>query len=255
MPGPRGITLADRASRGARRSARPWGGWLTLAIAILKPLLLLLTRHRWRGTHHVPAGGGVIIAANHVAVTDPGVLAEFVLFGCGRVPAFLAKSSLFRVLLVGRILRGAHQIPVYRERADGGGALDEAVRRLRAGACVVIYPEGTVTQDPAGWPMRARTGVARLALDSGAPVIPVAQWGPQRIRLGRRPVCTTAAGPQLDLSRWAGVEPTTEVLRAVTAEVMAAIAGLVAQLRGEPAPSSVFEPRRDGARRQRDAAA
>ena len=225
-----------------RRSARPWGRWLTVAIALLKPPLLLLTRHRWLGVAHVPERGGVILAVNHVALTDPGVLAEFVLFGCGRVPAFLAKSSLFELPGFGRILRGAQQIPVYRERAEGGGALDAAVARLRDGACVVVYPEGTVTRDPDRWPMLARTGVARLALASGATVVPVGQWGAQGIKIGRRPLCTTAAGPALDLARWRDAQPTAEVLRAVTNEVMGAVTGLVAGIRGEAPPAQPFDP-------------
>lgn len=220
----------------ARRWGRPWGGWITVAIGILKPLLLLLSRHRWHGAAHIPTTGGVIIAANHISLADPGTMAEFVLFGAGRVPCFLAKSSLFTAFFIGRVLRGARQIPVQRDRAAGGGALDVAVERLRAGACVVIYPEGTVTRDPSRWPMTARTGVARLALASGAPVVPVGQWGAHRIGAGRRPLCQTAAGPPVDLTAWVGRAPTPAVVREVTARVMLDITGLVAGLRGEEPP-------------------
>jgi len=229
---------------GRRDRGGPWGRWILVAVAILKPLLFLLTRERWGGRRHVPAAGGVILAANHLSNADPATIADFVLFGCGRVPAFLAKSPLFGVPGLGAILIGAQQIPVFRGQADGGGALSAAVERLRGGACVVIYPEGTTTRDPARWPMLARTGVARLVLESGCPVVPVGQWGQQRIRPGRRPVCRTLAGPPVDLSAYAGRALSVEVLRAATADVMHAVTALVAELRGEPAPAAVFDPRR-----------
>lgn len=225
-----------------RWTPRRWGFWITLAALILKPPLLLFTRPRWGGLEHVPARGGVILAANHVSLADPMTLADFCLFGAGRIPAFLGKAPVFSVFFVGRVLRGARQIPVYRERADGGGALDAAVTALGSGACVVIYPEGTVTRDPQLWPMAGRTGVARLALATGAPVVPVGQWGPQRLRGPearprlRTPVATLA-GPPVDLSPYYGVPMTPAVLRAATAQVMTAISALVGELRGEQPPA------------------
>lgn len=235
----------QEASRGKApgRSARPWPVGIAVGIAIIKPLTLLLTRARWRGTTRVPERGGVILAVNHVSLADPAVLCDFVIFGCGRVPAFLAKAPLFSMFFVGWVLRAAHQIPVYRERAEGGGALDTAVRRLRDGACVVIYPEGTVTRDPHRWPMRARTGVARLALDSGAPVLPVGQWGAARIGPLRRVRCDVVAGAPVDLSAWRGLPLSADVLREATDVVMRDVTALVAGLRGEEPPARPFDPR------------
>jgi 1-acyl-sn-glycerol-3-phosphate acyltransferase len=157
--------------------------------------------------------------------------------------------------VLGRIVKGARQIPVYRGTADAANALSAAVAAVQAGECVVVYPEGTVTKDPDYWPMTAKTGVARIALATGAPVIPVGQWGVQKF-LGRdgrprpfpRKRLHLRAGPPVDLSQWQGAEPTTEVLRAVTAKVMDDVTRLVGELRGEAPPETPYA-RRDDERR------
>ena len=219
--------------------------WYLLGVALLKPPTLLLTTRRVSGVSHVPAGG-VVLAANHISYADPITLCDFVLHDLRRAPRFLAKRELFRGNgLVGRVMRGAGQIPVDRHTADASRALGPAVAALARGETVVIYPEGTVTSDPAGWPVRARTGVARLALLSGAPVVPVAQWGaqevldPRRRRLSLRPrrPMHFRVGPPVDLSRWQGSELTGEVLREATDAVMDAITAELEVLRGERAPA------------------
>ena len=224
--------------------------WYQLAYWPVRGVYGLLTAPRYRGGEHLRAPGGVIVASNHVSHSDPFVLALFV-HRYGRPARFLAKAELFRVPVVGRILRGACQIPVYRNTDDAALALRDAVAALRAGHGVMIYPEGTITEDPQLWPMLARTGVARLALESGAPVVPVAQWGPQRIgerwrrrRLPLRVRVDVVAGPPIDLSSYASDSPTGEDLRAATDEVMAAIRSLLADLRGEPAPAQTYVPGR-----------
>ncbi len=172
------------------------GPWYGLAVVVLQPLAALAASRSWRGVEHVPARGGVILAANHISYVDPVFLAEYVVHGTGRAARFLAKSTLFEGGgLVARVMRGAGQIPVHRDSGDAAVALRHAVAALDAGECVVVYPEGTVTRDPGKWPMRARTGVARLALLTGAPVVPVAQWGAQEIHDSyRRPGCTCCPG-------------------------------------------------------------
>lgn len=236
-----------------RAALRELGPWYVLGVLILKPFTLLFTRRHWSGFEHVPERGGVILAANHISHADPPVLADFVVFGVGRAGRFLAKSSLFKGNgLVARVMRGARQIPVYRETSDAAAALRDAVTALQSGECVVIYPEGTVSRDPGKWPMLAKTGVARLALLSGAPVVPVAQWGAEAILdsyrtkglhlLPPHPV-HVVAGPPVDLSAFAGKPLTGEVLRGATDAVMADITALVAGLRGEPAPAQVHDPR------------
>ena len=231
------------------------GFWYRLAVVILKPLLLVLTRRRWSGFENVPAEGGVIVAVNHISHADPLVFADALVFGTRRMPRILAKSTLFHGKgpmgwFVGKVLRGTGQIPVLRHTTDASLALHAAVDALEKGELVAIYPEGTVSRDPDKWPMVAKTGVARLALLSGAPVIPVAQWGAEEIldsyrkpglHLLPRHTVTLVAGPPIDLSPWRGRELTTEVLRDATAAVMTAITDLLEQIRGEHAPAEAFE--------------
>jgi 1-acyl-sn-glycerol-3-phosphate acyltransferase len=227
------------------------GPWMRFAILLVKPALLLFTRRDWSGTEHVP-DGGVILAANHISHADPLTLCDWILFELRRKPHFLAKSTLFKKrTLVGAVMRGAGQIPVHRRTADASLALRDAVAALEAGSLVVIYPEGTVSRDPDKWPMAARTGVARLALLSGAPVVPVAQWGSQEIldsyrggglRLLPPKRSTVRAYPPVDLSAYQGQELTAEVLRAATADIMAALTRGVAELRGEQPPTELWDP-------------
>jgi 1-acyl-sn-glycerol-3-phosphate acyltransferase len=223
--------------------------WYALAIAILKPPLLAFTRRDWRGMEHLPARGGVILAINHVSYVDPFAVAHFV-WEARRLPRYLAKAELFRLRFGGAILRGTGQIPVYRGSSDAAAALRDAVTNLQAGNLVIIYPEGTITGDPDYWPMAAKTGVARLALATGAPVIPVAQWGAQRLlgrdcrpRLRPRPTLSFLAGPPVDLSGYAGAPPTVPVLREITELVMGRVRGQLAELRGEQPPAEVYDPR------------
>jgi 1-acyl-sn-glycerol-3-phosphate acyltransferase len=239
------------------------GFWYRLAVVVLKPVLLALTRRRWSGFENVPEQGGVIIAVNHISHADPLVFADALVFSTGRVPRFLAKSTLFQgkgplLRFVARVLKGTKQIPVQRYTADASLALADACRALESGEMVAIYPEGTVTRDPGKWPMQAKTGVARLALLSGAPVVPVAQWGAQEIldsyrtpglHLLPRHTMTVVAGPPVDLSRWQDRDPTHQVLHEVTEAIMAGITRLLEGIRGENAPDEVFhfEPARRSA--------
>src|SRR5687767_15101387 len=122
---------------------RGWG--FTVAVAIVKPLLLLLTRHRWSGGEKIPARGGAVIAANHVSHVDPLTFAHL-LHDYGRLPRYLAKAGLFDVFFVGSVLRSAGQIPVYRQSADAAKAFSAAVEAVGRGQLVVVYPEGTITR-------------------------------------------------------------------------------------------------------------
>ena len=231
------------------------GPWYRLGIAILKPPCLVFTKRRASGVEHVPPGG-VILAANHISHVDPITLCDFVLYDLERAPRFLAKRELFRGNgLVGRVMRGADQIPVDRHTPDASKALEPAVDALRRGETVVIYPEGTVTREPDKWPMLARTGVARLALLSGVPVVPVAQWGAQEVldsyrskglHLLPRHVMRFRVGPPVDLSPWLGRELTAEVLREATDAIMDAITAELELLRGETAPEGRYDPRAGG---------
>jgi 1-acyl-sn-glycerol-3-phosphate acyltransferase len=220
------------------------------AILVIRPLSHLFTRRDWHGQEFVPASGGVIIAANHLSWIDPFTLAHFV-YGAGRIPRFMAKESLFRMPVVGWIVRGADQIPVHRGERDGAAALSDAVEALRDGEAVLIYPEGTITRDPDWWPMTAKTGVARLALMSGAPIIPVAQWGPQEILgrsrrlhlIPRRTVHVRALEPVYPSAAESGQQPTREALRTLTDDVMGLIRTELADIRAEAAPEGIWDPR------------
>ncbi|HEX4017542.1 MAG TPA: lysophospholipid acyltransferase family protein [Frankiaceae bacterium] len=212
----------------------------------------MFTTRRWYGQDNVPATGGVIIAANHLSWVDPFTLGHFV-YQAGRIPRFMAKESIFRLPVIGWIVRGADQIPVHRGERDGAAALSDAVEALRDGEAVLIYPEGTITRDPDWWPMHAKTGVARLALMSGAPIIPVAQWGPQEI-LGRkrrlhlfprRTVEVHALEAVYPPASETGQQPTREALRALTVDVMKVIRDELAVIRGEAAPEGIWDPRED----------
>jgi 1-acyl-sn-glycerol-3-phosphate acyltransferase len=224
------------------------GFWYGLVVYLVKPTLVLFTRRDWRGIEHLPAEGGVIIAANHVSEIDPLVIGHF-LVNNHRLPRFLAKAELFRKPPLKWIFEGADQIPVYRHAADASAALAPAVEALQRGECVLIYPEGSATRDPQMWPMKARTGVARIALMSGAPVIPVAQWGPEQIlpykarrpKLFPRRTMHVLAGPPVDLSEHAGKPMTAELLRTVTDTVMHRVADLLGELRGETPPREFFD--------------
>jgi 1-acyl-sn-glycerol-3-phosphate acyltransferase len=228
------------------------GFWYRLAAVLLRRPLLVLTRRDWSGAENLGTGG-IVVVTNHVSHFDPLVFAHF-LFDNGRLPRFLAKAGLFRIFFVGSVLRGAKQIPVYRDSVDASTAYSAAVDAVRRGECVAIYPEATLTRDPDLWPMVGKTGAARVALETGAPVIPIAQWGPQYVLapytkrphlLPRRTMHVTA-GPPVDLSEFAGREIDAPLLHEVTEKIMAAITELLEEIRGEKAPAVRFDPRRAG---------
>lgn len=220
------------------------------ARAVLRVPLTAMTRRDWRGQEHIPREGGVVVATNHLSHVDPLTFGHFV-NDAGRMPKFLAKSEIFDVPFVGSIVRGAGQIPVYRETGDAVGAFRAALDAVRAGDCVAIYPDGTLTRDPDLWPMVGKTGAARLSLLTGCPLVPVAQWGPQTIlppyhrlpHLFPRTLVHVWAGPALDLDDLRGQEVTHDLLRVATDRLVAAIVGLLEQIRGRTAPPVRFDPK------------
>lgn len=235
---------------------RRLGFWRRLAWLVVKPPMLLLTRRDWRGAEHLAGEGGMILVANHLSYADPLVAAHFV-YDAGRWPQFLAKAELFRVPVLGRLLRLVRQIPVDRGTADAARALDAAVAAIKAGDAIIIYPEGTITNQPDLWPMRGKTGVARLWLATGVPVVPVVMWGPQRLidprtrRIRPRPrtPVTVVAGPPIDLSAYEGATADSATLSAITEVVMRRVADLLGEIRGEtPPPLSPPARRRGDAR-------
>ena len=220
------------------------GFWRRLAVVLVLSVMTVWTRHTWTGQRNVPPSGGVILVPNHVSHFDPLVVAHYI-YRVGRWPRFLGKASLWKVPVLGFLLRKTLQIPVERGSVEAVKSLDALVEALDEGGTVVIYPEGTTTRQPDLWPMRGKTGAARLALLTGAPVIPIAHWGAERVfdprtnkfkvRL-RTPVSVTAGEP-IDLSRWAGEEPSRAVLEQMTEAIMLDVRDLLAELRdGNPPP-------------------
>jgi 1-acyl-sn-glycerol-3-phosphate acyltransferase len=235
------------------RTRKPLPPALLLCVGAVYPIASLLFRLRYRHAERFPRTGPVLVVANHVSVLDPLACARLV-WDCGRVPHFLAKASVFKGM-AGWILRAAGQIPVVRGSADARTSLSAAEADLAAGNVVVIYPEGSVTRDPDWWPMESRTGVARLALATDAVVLPVAQWGPQRLHdyhakklhLRLRVPAEYLVGEPIDLDDLraqvrAGRPMTGELLREVTDRMMGAVRDRLAEVRGEPAPVA-FAPR------------
>ncbi|MGW1793929.1 lysophospholipid acyltransferase family protein [Streptomyces tubercidicus] len=243
-------------------SRRRIGFWYRLAAVICKPPLLVLFKRDWQGMEHIPADGGFITAVNHNSYLDPLSYAHYQ-YNTGRVPRFLAKAGLFKSGFVGLMMRGTGQIPVYRETTDAANAFRAAVTAIDKGECVAFYPEGTLTRDPELWPMQGKTGAARVALLTKAPVIPVAQWGAndamppyakeKKLRLLPRKTLRVQAGPPVDLSAFYDREPTAEVLRAATDVIMSAITEQLAVARGEPAPAEPYDWRKAIARDRRAA--
>lgn len=231
------------------RPTRPSRFWETLAVVVVKPLSWLLVKKDWRHGERIPRTGGVIIAANHLSWSDPVLLAHF-LYNNGRWPVILAKSGLFRVPLLGKAVASLLAIPVARGSTEAVKSLRASADRLADGCAILFYPEGTCTRDPQLWPMVGKTGAARLALESGAQVIPVAHWGAQELlpygekkpRLFPRKTFRVSVGQPVDLSKYMGEPPHADVLRAATADIMAAITVQLAELRGEKAPETPYDP-------------
>src|SRR5262245_2461001 len=133
------------------------------AVGVLRPTFLALTKRAWHGAENLQKTGGFVVTPNHRSHVDPVACAHY-LFDNGREPYFLGKEGVFRVPVVGAILRGAEQIPVYRNTGQAADAYRAAVAAVDDGKCVVVYPEGTLTRDPDLWPMVGKTGAARIAL-------------------------------------------------------------------------------------------
>jgi 1-acyl-sn-glycerol-3-phosphate acyltransferase len=224
------------------------GPWVALAAAAFYPLTLLLARRRMEGLEHIPAHGPAMLVCNHVSYLDPVYTAVFV-HRARRVPRFLAKASLWQVPVLGRTLAGSRQIPVSRGSAEARGSLAAARTAFDDDGVVVIYPEGTITRDPDGWPMPARSGAARLALESDVPVVPAVHWGTLAVydHYGKRfrpspftTVTVRAAAPleMDDLRARVGEKgPGAALLRETTERMMSALRALLAEVRGEPAPA------------------
>ena len=211
--------------------------------AIIWPVLQILTKRERRGSEKLPRRGGYVIAANHLSYVDPFVLAQWEI-DHKIPPRYLVKDSVFEIPVAGWLMKKVRHIPVYRGTDDAAKALQKAIEAVRAGGVITIYPEGTMTRDPAAWPMSGFSGAVRVAHAGNVPLVPVAQWGPQEIlwpyRKGwnilPRKTMHIHVGDPIDLS-YLGESPSEAQLEEATDRLMDAITQLQAGIRGEVPPT------------------
>jgi len=238
-----------RRIRPERQLPRSYRGIATFLRALIMPM----TRRDWHGAEHLPSTGGFVVCPNHISYFDPFAFAHF-LYDNGHPPFFLAKSEVFEIPVLGRLLTSAEQIPVHRGTTEAAKAFSAAVAAVRDGKCVPIFPEGTLTRDANLWPMTGRTGAARVALTTRCPVIPVAQWGPQEVlapyaktpHLFPPKTMRILAGPPVDLSDLYDRPLDAATLKDATIRIMDAITRQVETLRGDKAPAIRFDARTAG---------
>jgi 1-acyl-sn-glycerol-3-phosphate acyltransferase len=232
-------------------TGKPLGTNLAFKIGtkIVIPLLNLVGKKVWRGGENLPQSGKIIVASNHVSYLDVLFLTHF-LYRNGRAPRYIGKEGVFKVPVIGKFVLAAGMVPVARESKDASKALDHALRLLDLGHCVGVYPEGTLTRDEHGWPMVAKTGLARLAISTQTPIVPIAQWGSQivmptyekKIKLFPRTPIKILAGKPIELTAWYGKENDPEALREATAYFMRELTNLLEELRGEKRSEEIFDP-------------
>jgi 1-acyl-sn-glycerol-3-phosphate acyltransferase len=238
-----------RRSTAQRQKSEKTLGWRIIAGAVIPPLKLA-ARFRILDGHKVPRSGAFVLSPNHYSEIDP-IIMGYAMWKQGRVPRFMAKASLFKIPVVGLILRGTGQIPVERSGSTrNADPLAAAKILVQKHSGVIVYPEGSLTRDPALWPMRGKTGAVRLALTAGVPLIPAAHWGTQdlmpryakRIHAFPRKNIEVIFGDPVDLSSFAGRPLDNATLTEATAVVMTEVTRLLEKLRAETAPAERWDP-------------
>ena len=217
----------------------------------MRPILNAVVKRDWRGAEKLPKSGAGIVVCNHLSYLDPLTFTHF-LYNNGRAPRYLGKESVFRVPVIGWVIKAAGQILVNRESKDAIKGYEHAIAVLKAGHLLGVYPEGTLTRDENLWPMKGKTGVARLALQTGVPVYPCASWGPERvippygkkIKLFPRTKVSVIMGDQVDLSKWRGKADDLAAVEEATEAIMDEITKLLEVIRGEKAPAIRFDPKK-----------
>lgn len=242
-------TVEDDGRPAPRRRREKTLLWHAIAVLCL-PILTLMARYRVIDGHKLPRQGAFILSPNHYSEFDPVVMGRY-MWKLGRVPRFLAKASVFRIPVLGAILRWSGQIPVEREGRGRSDAPLQAARQLtERELAIIIYPEGTLTRDPDLWPMRGKSGAVRMALTAGVPIIPAAHWGTQQImaRYSKkisffpRKTLYCKIGDPVDLSDLEGRPLDSATLAEGTRRVMAAITDLLGDLRDEQPPAERWDP-------------
>jgi 1-acyl-sn-glycerol-3-phosphate acyltransferase len=224
-----------------------------LVAMVLAPILRLMFTIKTSGKENLPQGGYILVG-NHLSYLDPFSFAYSVYIHMKRVPHYLAKESIFRIPIIGKILPKVGQIPVYRGGKSNEEPLRAAKEFLKAGQVVVVFPEGTLTRDPDQWPMRGKAGAIRLAVELGLPIVPCGQWGVEKV-LGNyskkfRPnpfhVVRVKIGKPMFFRELEGKTPTAQELAAATDTVMREISAIVGELRGETPPKELWDPTKVG---------
>lgn len=225
--------------------SRPRQEWLYRALLLAaSAVLFLFGRRRYGGVEAIPRHGAAIVVTNHISEADPLVSADAI-GRSGRRPRALVKRELFNVPIVRGALRAMGHIPVDRGTATAQSALRAGVEALARGEIVMLYPEGTIGTGKDLWPGEGKSGAARLALSSGAPVIAMAQWGAHQIitpkghgrrrhlqmfaALVRRPGVEVRFGSPFFLT---GDPENPDDVRAGTVQLMSAIEALLTEIRG-----------------------
>lgn len=229
--------------------------WRAAIIAgILRPIIRLMFRIDVKGIENLPKSGAYVLGANHVTYLDALAVAYAVYYRMRRLPHFLAKGNLFKAPLVGSILLSVEQVPVYRGGHTNREPMDAANAMLQAGRVISIFPEGTLTREPDGWPMRGKVGALKLAIENDVPFIPMGQWGTEQVlatyskKLRPKPWHTVRMiiGEPLKLDAYRGRKLTNAEYTEITEMAMRAITQQVEKLRGAKAPAKLYDPREHG---------
>jgi 1-acyl-sn-glycerol-3-phosphate acyltransferase len=250
--------MTGQSSHRIPRVRRRWrlGSGYRIAVFLLWPVMTAFTKRDWQGMQRLNTDdGGIIVVANHISWFDPLVISH-AMWENDRPPRFLAKESVFRVPVIGSIIESAGQIRVYRETKEAVAAVRDAIAAVQRGECVVVYPEGTITKDPNEWPMAGKTGAARIALATGRPVLPMAQWGATQVmrpyrkelRLLPRKTMHVWVGEPVDLSDFADRPMDHDTLEQATERIMDALSAELGKIRQLAPPEHRFTPehRNDG---------
>ncbi|MBT1018182.1 1-acyl-sn-glycerol-3-phosphate acyltransferase [Canibacter sp. lx-72] len=261
------VRVVKLKSISSAEKRKPSVFWL-LAVFVL-PFWNMSAKYRFTPGSKLPQNEPFILCPNHMSEIDP-VAIGVATWKLGRLPRFMAKASLFRVPVLGWLMRASGQIPVERvsrgadsanhassstkmakKSAPKVGPIGAASELISKRAGVIIYPEGTLTRDPDMWPMRGKSGAVRLALEGQIALYPAAHWGVQnimprygkKVHLFKRKTICVAIGEPMNLEKYRGVPVTQELVARVTAELMQEITLLLAKLRGENAPHERWNPR------------
>ncbi len=246
------MSADSTARRDRREKRRPSAFWIMAPVVV--PFVGYFAKIRIEGAENLPETGPFILAPNHYTKIDPLIIAVTV-WRLGRAPRFLLKDSLLHLPVAGPVLRWAGMIPIGRggPSRETSGALSTVDALAASGSGVIVYPEGTLTRDPGLWPMRGKTGAARLALAGGIPLVPMAHWGSEQFlpRYGRfklwpprRPV-RIVFGPPMEVPPPDPDHPHVTAVE-ITDRLMGQITDLLAGLRGQTPPETRWNPTEHG---------